>query len=424
MADLHKWFVSSPYSLPHCDKYFKIVDPTSFANVISFENGFFDLDDVKCHKWKDCPECDGLDHCHSPPSTDMYHEATVPDFDEELPATPCWDKLLDHQFPDPDVKKLFQVLLGRLFYPVGKYDNWGVVPYMLGKSNTGKSTVGKVVNAMFPRRTVGTITNTFERKFGLAGLYQKRLINVMDVPKNFAKLLNQQDFQSMATADRVSIARKYLPAIDDQPWTVPFLLAANFIPDWKDESGSMSRRLAVFNLDTKVADSDRDTKLLSKILAAELVTVELTNIFCYRIQVDEVGSTDFWQFAPKLMKDVREKTAITVDPFKQLLAEGTSSGVQIKHVQGHCTWWKDFFPVWKTYMEDDHGTKNVKGNDSALKASIEAANFKIVPCKYVCVTCKQPATDLSRGDCKNHGTSRRENLRKKLKVIMHMQMLN
>jgi hypothetical protein len=62
---------------------------------------------------------------------------------------------------------MFEVLLGRLFYPVGKFDNWQVMPFLKGDANTGKSTVLNLIRSMFPAGSVGVITASQEAKFGL-----------------------------------------------------------------------------------------------------------------------------------------------------------------------------------------------------------------------------------------------------------------
>ena len=71
-----------------------------------------------------------------------------------------------------------------------------------------------------------------------------------------AKLINQSDFQSMASGEGVSIARKNKQAISDQSWTVPLVMAGNPIPDYKDNSGSISRRLAMFLFTTLVQEKN------------------------------------------------------------------------------------------------------------------------------------------------------------------------
>jgi phage/plasmid-associated DNA primase len=89
---------------------------------------------------------------------------------------------------------MLEVLIGRLFYPIGKHDNWQVMPFLKGDANTGKGTVCDLVKRMFSPGSVGVITATQEGTFGLEGLYRKRLVMIPDLPKKFSKLVNQLTF--------------------------------------------------------------------------------------------------------------------------------------------------------------------------------------------------------------------------------------
>ena len=88
---------------------------------------------------------------------------------------------------------------------------------------------------------------------------------IPDMPRNISKLVNQSDFQSMASGEGVSIARKNKTAISDQAWTVPLVMAGNPLPDYKDNSGSISRRLAMFLFTTLV--QEKNTSLETNIMS-------------------------------------------------------------------------------------------------------------------------------------------------------------
>jgi phage/plasmid-associated DNA primase len=164
-----------------------------------------------------------------------------------------------------------EILIGRLFYPLQKHDNWQVMPYLYGDGNTGKGTLCDLVKRMFPSGSVGVITATQEAVFGLEALFQKRLILIPDMPEKFSKKLNQSDFQSMITGEGVNIARKNKTAVSDVDWTTPILGAGNYLPDYKDNSGSISRRMVVFKYDKLVAEPD--TQLKEKIVNTELAFI-------------------------------------------------------------------------------------------------------------------------------------------------------
>ena len=62
-------------------------------------------------------------------------------------------------------------------------------------------------------------------------------------------------------------------AVSDEDWLVPIFGAFNYYPDYKDESGAISRRLLVVEFKTLV--TARDTTLLDRIVQGELVVVLL-----------------------------------------------------------------------------------------------------------------------------------------------------
>ena len=84
----------------------------------------------------------------------------------------------------------------------------------------------------------------------------------------------------MISGEPVSIARKNKVAVADENWTVPVLGATNIYPDYKDESGAISRRILVAHFMTLV--TARDTKLLDRIVQGELVVVLLRCLDQYR----------------------------------------------------------------------------------------------------------------------------------------------
>ena len=98
-------------------------------NVISFNNGF--LADMIFTLW--------AEHKGPAPITDHYFEV---DFDPQTTLnapTPLWDNLVQTQLgprTSGSVTEFFEVMIGRLFYPVGVHDGWQVCLFMKGDGNT------------------------------------------------------------------------------------------------------------------------------------------------------------------------------------------------------------------------------------------------------------------------------------------------
>ena len=59
--------------------------------------------------------------------------------------TPAMDSIMIAQHWSPNVMRWAYVLFGRLFYDVGEFDDWQIVPFLKGLAGTGKSaTKGQV----------------------------------------------------------------------------------------------------------------------------------------------------------------------------------------------------------------------------------------------------------------------------------------
>ena len=227
------------------------------------------------------------------PLTNHYFDVTFGSVAEQLEQpTPLWDGLLRLQM-DEETKVFLEGMLGRLFYPLKALDDWQVLVMLKGDGGTGKGTVLSLVTAMFPDRDVGTITSTFEQKFGLHPLYTKRLVTVPDMPRDIASVLDQQLFQSMVSGDDVPVPRKNVMALPKVPWRVAMLWASNYLMNNNDPGGAISRRVLVFLFENKVLKSG-DT-LAARIKRDELVAVLVRCLVAYRDLRERLAGLDFYR---------------------------------------------------------------------------------------------------------------------------------
>ncbi len=87
--------------------------------------------------------------------------------------TPLFDKIVRHQLENYEVYTYMLALIGRLFYEVGQFDKLDVIPFIVGDTSTGKSTLAQIISAMFQPSSVGSLNSTHEVIFGLQSLYDK-----------------------------------------------------------------------------------------------------------------------------------------------------------------------------------------------------------------------------------------------------------
>jgi hypothetical protein len=156
--------------------------------------------------------------------------------------TPTFDKLLTDQNIPIEARKVVYGLIGRTLYEVGELDDWQIILWLLGRANTGKSTICKIAQLFYQPDDVAVISNNIEEQFGLGSVYDKLVFVAPEVKKDFR--LNQAEFQSMVSGEKMSIARKFKDAAGVM-FKVPGIIAGNDMPAWMDNSDSLGRRIAL-----------------------------------------------------------------------------------------------------------------------------------------------------------------------------------
>ena len=169
---------------------------------------------------------------------------------------------------------------------------------------THNSTIlTKIVKKIYEACDVGVLSNNIERKFGLSSLYEKFMYVGPEIKGNLA--LEQSEFQSMISGEDIQVAEKHKVA-KSIIWQVPGMLAGNEVPNYTDNSGSISRRLLVFKFDNRV--SKGDTRLGRK-LEKEMKYIVQASVKGYLEAVDKYDCRDIWDIVPKYFLKNREAMA-------------------------------------------------------------------------------------------------------------------
>lgn len=229
--------------------------------------------------------------------------------------TPYFQSVLDYQkFPE-EVCKWMYVMGGRLMYDVSDIDQWQVIPFLKGIARSGKSTlITKVFKKFYETEDVKTLSNNIERKFGLSSIYDAFMFISPEVKGDLC--LEQAEFQSMVSGEDISIARKNEKAIS-VTWTTPGILAGNEIPNWRDNSGSVLRRLLTFNFGKQVQDAD--PKLEEK-LNEELPAIMLKCVRSYLEYAQKYSDKDIWQVVPEYFKVIQNQVAMVTNSLQHFLS--------------------------------------------------------------------------------------------------------
>ena len=229
--------------------------------------------------------------------------------------TPFLDSIMDYQGWTPDVKVWLYILLGRLLYDLNDLDSWQVIPFFKGMASSGKSTITlKVAKAFYEDIDCGTLSNNIESKFGLSQFVDKLLFVAPEIKSDLR--IEQAEFQSIVSGEDITINTKHKTAYS-KVWKVPGVLAGNEVPSWCDNSGSIQRRIVLFDFSKQVTQGDM--KLGDK-LGAELPAILLK---CNRMYLDAVSkwsSTNVWTVLPRYFMHTRDEMAQATNVLEAFLS--------------------------------------------------------------------------------------------------------
>lgn len=228
--------------------------------------------------------------------------------------TPNMHKVMAYQGFSPDVCRWMYIFIGRLLYDVGELDCWQVIPFFKGIAGSGKSTlICKVVKKFYDADDVRVLSNNSEKKFGLWSIYDGFIFISPEIKGDIC--LEQAEFQSIVSGEDLSIARKNEKALSLQ-WKTPGILGGNEMPGWKDNSGSIIRRLVTFQFLKKVKDADPtlDTKLEDEIPA---ILCKCTR--AYLQAAKEHSGVDIWNVLPDYFKMIQKQISMVTNPLHHFL---------------------------------------------------------------------------------------------------------
>ena len=228
--------------------------------------------------------------------------------------TPYFDSVLKYQKFEDEVCNWAYAMGGRLCFDVGEMDGWQVIPFFKGIARSGKSTlITKVFKKFYDNEDVGTLSNNIEKKFGLSAIKDGFMFIAPEVKGDLA--LEQAEFQSIVSGEDVSIAVKNKTAMSFE-WKVPGVLGGNEIPNWKDNSGSVLRRILPWNFGKQVQDADPQ---LDEKLHRELPIILLKCVRGYLDYSNKYRNKDIWNVVPKYFKQIQKQVAMVASSLTNFL---------------------------------------------------------------------------------------------------------
>jgi hypothetical protein len=229
--------------------------------------------------------------------------------------TPHMQSVMDYQEFSEDVCRWLYVFCGRLCFPINEMDSWQVIPFLKGIARSGKSTIiTKICKKFYEGHDVRTLSNNIEKKFGLESIHEGFMFISPEIKGDMA--LEQSEFQSLVSGEDMSIARKNKTAVS-LTWTVPGILAGNEVPHWKDNSGSVLRRLMTWNFGRQVAEADPH---LDEKLDQEMASILCKCVRAYLEYSQKYSEQDIWNVVPKYFMDIQNQVAMVTNTLQHFLA--------------------------------------------------------------------------------------------------------
>ena len=233
--------------------------------------------------------------------------------------TPHFQSILDYQKFSPEVCKWMYVMGGRLCFDVNDMDSWQIIPFLKGIAKSGKSTViTKVFKKFYEAEDVRTLSNNVEKKFGLSSIFDAFMFIAPEVKGDLA--LEQAEFQSLVSGEDVSIAVKHEKARSFE-WKTPGILGGNEVPNWRDNSGSVLRRLLTWDFNKQVKDAD---PTLDDKLEEEIPIILLKCVKGYLEYSQKFKNKDIWNVTPQYFKTIQKQVAMVASTLHNFME---SSGV-------------------------------------------------------------------------------------------------
>ena len=312
-------------------------------NMWSFENGILMGREMKWIPY-DSEECGKLSQTVA--SAKYFPISFDPEWFSmdwyDIP-TPNIQHILDYQKFDRSISEWMYAFLGRLCFDVNDLDGWQVIPFLKGLAGTGKSTVvTKVAKHFYDAEDVKTMSNNIEKKFGLSSIMDAYMFLAPEVKGDIA--LDQAEFQSCISGEDVSVAVKNKQARSGN-WKVPGMMAGNEVPGWRDNSGSILRRIVTFEFGTFV-DNDKVDTQLGKKLENECGIILVKSLMAYHAKIKEVGRRDVWDALPQYFLDIQKKMSQSTSPVQNFLDSEKIKfardlkiprSIFVQHFKAHCS---------------------------------------------------------------------------------------
>lgn len=229
----------------------------------------------------------------------------------------------------------------------------------------------KVCKTFYDAQDVGVLSNNIERKFGLSAFYDKYLFLAPEIKSDLG--IEQAEFQSVVSGEDLQVNVKHKKAFATT-WRVPGALAGNEVPGWADNSGSVQRRVLLWEFVRAVTNGDM--KLGEKLLG-ELPAILAKVNKAYLEMSGRYGHVNVWTVLPQYFKETRDQLAQSVNSVEAFLVS-----TEVMHGEELYCPMEDFRAALKTF-EVSNNYRSKKYDTDFFRGPFSKFNVRIERCKRV-----------------------------------------
>lgn len=289
------------------------------------------------------------------------------------------DKFLDFFTCNrPDLRMVIEEMFGHILMTKGFPHK--VFFYMSEKGNNGKSTFLKMLQAFTDGLYTGVPLDKFDDDTSVYGLSGK-LANIAD-DINASYLEKSSNFKTLASGDPVMIRPIYSAPISLRS-KATLIFTCNRMPQFKDKSGGVARRLVVVpcDADVKVIDETLDEKLATDTARSYLLKLALDGIKRIRKNGNKLSESI----------TIEQQTS---DYFLQ--SDSVLSFLHYYHDQIEGKRTRDVYAMYVAYCEDE-GNKPAGSSEFGRRLKKENWESKVMKISGNSVRVYQKVTDEVAG---------------------------
>jgi hypothetical protein len=276
--------------------------------------------------------------------------------------TPHFDHFVaTQQLGDPIVIEIFIFCFGRNLYELGIREVFQFITFIVGKGNTGKSLLARILYYLYEDGDVGTQAPNMEEQWGVGSFADAFFFICTEVKKRMK--MNEGEFLQITAGENVALAKKFSDP-RRMKWNSHGVWMGNDVPDWIDVGGNIARRFLIFRF--LIVPLITDPHLFEKIIG-DIGTLIVKSNACYLEYSARYGHLGLWNWVPLYFKDTQRFMLSNSHPLESFLEY--CDAIEVTKDAHHYMKRQIFMIEFAKYMRNNlQGQKPAEMNDDAIES--------------------------------------------------------